>query len=46
MGGEAFGPVKTHFPSVGECQGAEVGEGGGRGSTVMEGSGGGGRIGV
>ena len=28
MGGEAFGPVKAHFPSVGECQGAEVGEGG------------------
>ena len=26
--GEAFSPVKFHSPSVGECQGAEVGEGG------------------
>jgi hypothetical protein len=24
MGGEAFGPVKTRFPSVGECQCSEV----------------------
>ena len=28
MTGEAFGPPKTHFPSVGECQGAEVGKSG------------------
>jgi len=26
MGGEAFGPVKARCPSVGECQGDEVGE--------------------
>ena len=38
MGGEAFGPVKAHFPNIGEGQGAEVerdhlhgGKGGGRG---------------
>jgi len=24
MGGEALGPVKTHFPRVGECQGGEA----------------------
>jgi hypothetical protein len=28
MGGEAFGPVKVLCPSVGECQGQEVGVGG------------------
>ena len=28
MGWEAFSPVKACFPSVGEFQGAEVGEGG------------------
>jgi hypothetical protein len=28
MGGEALGPVKVLFPSIGECQGQEV-EGGG-----------------
>ena len=28
MGGEAFGPTKASFPSVGERQDAEVGEGG------------------
>ena len=27
MEGEAFGPVKARFPSVGECQGAEVKKG-------------------
>ena len=27
MGGEAFGLVKAHFPSVGKLQGAEVGVG-------------------
>ena len=27
MGREAFSPVKACFPSVGECQGADVGEG-------------------
>ena len=27
MGGEALGPVKAQFPSVGECQGGEVGVG-------------------
>jgi hypothetical protein len=25
MGGEAFGPVKALCPSIGECQGQEVG---------------------
>jgi len=28
MGREALGPVKVHFPSVGECQGLDVGMGG------------------
>jgi hypothetical protein len=28
MGGEALGPVKALCPSVGECQGQEVGVGG------------------
>ena len=28
MGGKVFGPVKAHFPSAGECQDPEVGEGG------------------
>ena len=28
MGGEALGPVKILCPSVGECQGQEVGLGG------------------
>jgi hypothetical protein len=28
MGGKTLGPVKTRFPSVGECQGEEVGVGG------------------
>jgi hypothetical protein len=28
MGGEALGPLKALCPSVGECQGQEVGEGG------------------
>jgi hypothetical protein len=28
MGGEALGPVKALSPSVGECQGQEVGVGG------------------
>jgi hypothetical protein len=28
MGGEAFGPVKVLYPSVGECQGQEAGLGG------------------
>jgi hypothetical protein len=28
MGGEALGPVKVLCPSVGECQGQEVGVGG------------------
>ena len=27
MGGEALGPVKARCPSVGECQGGEVGVG-------------------
>jgi hypothetical protein len=27
MGAEALGPVKAQFPSVGECQGSEVGVG-------------------
>jgi hypothetical protein len=28
MGGEALGPVKDLCPSIGECQGQEVGVGG------------------
>jgi hypothetical protein len=28
MGGEALGPVKALWPSIGECQGQEVGVGG------------------
>ena len=28
MGGEAFGPVKVLCPSIGDCQGQEVGVGG------------------
>jgi hypothetical protein len=28
MGGEALGPVKALYPSIGECQGQEVGVGG------------------
>jgi hypothetical protein len=28
MGGEALGPVKVLGPSIGECQGQEVGVGG------------------
>ena len=28
MGGEALGPVKVLCPSIGECQGQEVGVGG------------------
>jgi hypothetical protein len=28
MGGEALGPVKVMCPSIGECQGQEVGVGG------------------
>jgi hypothetical protein len=28
MGGEALGPVKALCPSIGECQGQEVGVGG------------------
>jgi hypothetical protein len=27
MGGEAFGPLKVLCPSVGECEGIEVGAG-------------------
>jgi hypothetical protein len=37
MGGEALGPMKVQFPSVGECQGKEAGVcvcgGGGGGVT-------------
>jgi hypothetical protein len=34
MGGEALGPVKARFPSVGECQGQETGVGAGGGGGV------------
>jgi hypothetical protein len=43
MGGEAFDPVKVLCPSIGECQGQEVGVGGlmnrrrGEGIGVLEG---------
>jgi hypothetical protein len=41
MGGEALGPVKVLCPSVGECQGQEVGVGGlvsrGRGKGIWGG---------
>ena len=40
MGGEALGPVKALCPSVGECQGGEVGVGG-WGSILLEEGGGG-----
>jgi len=33
MGKEALSPVKTQFPSVGECQGREAGV---DGSTLIE----------
>ena len=36
IGGEAFGPVKTQFPSVGGCQGGELEWVGGRRSTLIE----------
>jgi hypothetical protein len=36
MAGEALGPVTARCPSIGECQGSEVGVGG-WGSTVIEG---------
>jgi hypothetical protein len=35
MGGEALGPVKAQFPSVGECQVREVGVSG-WGNTLIE----------
>ena len=38
IGGEAFGPVKTPCPSVGECKGAEVGVGGHVGEHPHRGS--------
>jgi hypothetical protein len=44
IGGEALGPVKAWFPSVGECQGGEVGVGGwvgGSRSRLIEAGGGG-----
>jgi hypothetical protein len=38
MGGEALGPVKDPCPSIGDCQGQEVGVGGllsrGRGEGI------------
>jgi hypothetical protein len=40
MGGEALGPVKALCPSVGECQGQEVGVAG----LVSRGWGGGDRV--
>ena len=43
MGEEVLGSVKSCFPSVGECQGAEVERVVGRGNTFMEASGGGGK---
>jgi hypothetical protein len=36
VGGEALGPGKAQYPSVGECQGGEVGGVGGWGSTLIE----------
>ena len=41
MGREALGPVKAQCPSVGECQGREVGVGRWVGSTLIEAGGGG-----
>jgi hypothetical protein len=35
MGGDVLGPVKSQSPSVGECQGAEVGVSGWVGKTLM-----------
>ena len=37
---KTFGSVKAHFPSVGECQGAEVERVVGRRSTFIEARGG------
>jgi hypothetical protein len=39
MGGEALGPVKAGYSSVGECQDREAGVGGlvGRGWGILEG---------
>jgi len=34
-GGEALGPAKAQYPSVGECQGGEVGRAG-CGNTLKE----------
>jgi len=39
IGGEALGPIKAHFLSVGKCQGVEVGVGG-RGRILIEAGGG------
>jgi hypothetical protein len=39
MEGEAFGPVNVRCPSLGECQGREVGVGG-LGNTLIEAGGG------
>jgi hypothetical protein len=40
MGGDALGPVKVQYPSIGECQGQEVGVGGlmsrGKGKGIGE----------
>ena len=43
MEGEAFGPVKARFPSVGNVKVLRWERVVGRGSTFMEASGGGGR---
>ena len=42
--GEAFGPVKAHIPSVGECKALKWERGVGRESSFMEAMGGGGRM--
>jgi hypothetical protein len=40
MGEEPLGPVKSGYPSVGECQGREVGVGGWGHTLIKAGEGG------
>jgi len=45
IGGEALGPLKPHFPKMGECQGVEMGVGGKK-SIITEAGGEDGREGI
>ena len=46
MGGEDFGPVKAHFPSVGDAKALRWERKVGRGNTFMEAMGWGGGMGL